>query len=106
MEWQPCTDLDKHSTRVWYSTVEIIDVEVIPTYVDISFALGNQTIVDVPPSVPIWLAASCVDEAGQYDSENPALFGPLVAAGGLDDSIPPMRVNGVTASDLPFDDGG
>ena len=106
VEWQPCTDLDKHSTRVWYSTVEIIDVEVIPTYVDISFALGNQTIVDVPPSVPIWLAASCVDEAGQYDSENPALFGPLVAAGGLDDSIPPMRVNGVTASDLPFDDGG
>ena len=32
VEWQPCTDIDRHSTRLWYSTVEINDVEVIPTY--------------------------------------------------------------------------
>ena len=70
------------------------------------FSLGNQTIVDVPRSTPIWLAASCIDTAGQYERHNPALFGLVVAAGGLDDSIPPARVSGVAAADLPFDDGG
>ena len=106
VEWQPCTDLDRHSTRLWYSTVEIDDVEAIQTYFDIPLSLGNQTIVDVPRSTPIWLAASCIDTAGQYERHNPALFGPVVAAGGLDDSIPPARVSGVAAADLPFDDGG
>lgn len=106
VEWQLCTDLDSHSTRIWYSTVEIEDVNAIPTSVDVSMALGNQTIIDVTPSTPIWLAASCVDLAGQYEQDNPTLFGPIVAASGLDDSIPPARVNGVEASDLPFDDGG
>ncbi len=106
VEWQPCTDIDRHSTRLWYSTVEIDDVEVIPTYFDVAQSLGNQTIIDVPQSTPIWLAASCVDMAGQYERDNPALYGPVIAAGGLDDSIPPARVSGVEASDLPFDDGG
>ena len=106
VEWQPCTDIDRHSTRLWYSTVEINDVEVIPTYFDVAQSLGNQTIIDVPQSTPIWLAASCVDMAGQYERDNPALYGPVIAAGGLDDSIPPARVSNVEASDLPFDDGG
>ncbi len=106
VEWQLCTDLDSHSTRIWHSTVEIEDVNAIPTSVDVSMALGNQTIIDVSPSTPIWLAASCVDQSGQYEQDNPTLFGPIVAAGGLDDSIPPARVSGVEASDLPFDDGG
>ena len=44
--------------------------------------------------------------AGQYERDNPALYGPVIAAGGLDDSIPPARVSNVEASDLPFDDGG
>ena len=47
VEWQPCTDIDRHSTRLWYSTVEIDDVEVIPTYVDVAQSLGNQTIIDL-----------------------------------------------------------
>ena len=56
----------------------------IPTSVDVSMALGNQTIIDVSPATPIWLAASCVDLAGQFEQDNPTLFGPIVAAGGLE----------------------
>ena len=43
----------------------------------------------------------CVDESGQSDPLNATIFGPVVTAGGLDDGIPPMPIQGTSAIDVP-----
>ncbi len=47
-----------------------------------------------------------MDEAGQEDLVNATVIGPVVPTGGIDDGVPPPKLTGVWAEDVPNDDGG
>ena len=55
---------------------------------------------------PHWLAFTCVDIAGQEDLVNATIIGPIVPTGGINDGVPPPKLDGVWAEDVPNDDGG
>jgi len=67
---------------------------------------GNVSTITLEAGKPHWLAFTCVDEAGQEDLMNATVIGPIVPTGGIDDGIPPPKLSGVWAEDVPNDDGG
>ena len=68
--------------------------------------IGNTSIIALEAGKPHWLAFTCVDEAGQEDLVNATVIGPVVPTGGIDDGVPPPKLTGVWAEDVPNDDGG
>ncbi len=106
VEWSACTEMDSAKTRLWAVEQEITNALALTNNYDISSLSGNNTVLQLNPSSTYWFAAVCVDQSGQSDPLNATIVGPIVTAGGLDDGIPPMPVQGTTAIDVPDDEGG
>ena len=105
-EWSRCTALDLLETRIYTSTQPMtnvlglsVDTTVLPTE-------GNTTILNLEPGRPYWLGFTCVDLTGQENLANATIIGPVVPTGGVDDGIPPSRLENVWAIDTPDDEGG
>ena len=105
-EWARCEALDLASTRVYASTTEISDALGMSVHTEFTPQSGNVSIITLEAGKPHWLAFTCVDEAGQEDLVNATVIGPVVPTGGVDDGVPPPRLSGVWAEDVPNDDGG
>ena len=106
LEWEPCTELDPDRTRIWAVDYPITNAIALTGHIDVSYAAGNNTVLQLEESKTYWFAAVCVDEAGQFDAANATVIGPVVTAGGLDDGIPPASITDTTAVDAPNDEGG
>ena len=106
MEWSPCTELDPDRTRIWAVQYQISNAIALTDHVDVSYAAGNNTVLQLEQRKTYWFASVCVDEAGQFDAANATVVGPVVTAGGLDDGIPPAPITDTAASDAPNDEGG
>ena len=104
-EWSACTEMDADKTRIWAVEQEITNTLALTDHFDISSISGNNTVLQLSPGGTYWFAAVCVDEGGQFDPMNATIIGPIVAAGGLDDGIPPTKIEGTTATDVLGDDG-
>ena len=76
-----------------------VETSVLPTE-------GNTTILNLEPGKPYWLGFTCVDLTGQEDMMNATIIGPVVPTGGVDDGIPPAKLQNVWAIDTPDDEGG
>ena len=105
-EWARCEALDLASTRVYASTTEISDALGMSVHTEFMPQAGNVSTITLEAGKPHWLAFTCVDEAGQEDLMNATVIGPIVPTGGIDDGIPPPKLSGVWAEDVPNDDGG
>ena len=105
-EWSACTEIDADKTRIWAVEQEITNALALTDHFDVSSISGNNTVLQLSPDSTYWFAAVCVDEGGQSDLLNATIIGPIVTAGGLDDGIPPARIEGTTATDVFDDDGG
>ena len=105
-EWARCQALDLASTRVYASTTEITNVLGMDVHSEILPQTGNSSYLMLEAGKAHWLAFTCVDFAGQEDLANPTIIGPVVPTGGIDDGIPPPKLTGVWAEDVPNDDGG
>ena len=105
-EWSACTELDPQSSRIWAVQQEVSNALALSDPIDVPFATGNSTILELEGDVPYWFAIACVDEAGQYDPANVTIVGPVVTAGGLNDGIAPSPITGTNAIDAPNDEGG
>ena len=106
LEWKPCTELDPDRTRIWAVQHPITNAIALSNHVDVSYAAGNNTALQLEEGKTYWFAAVCVDASGQFDAANATVFGPVVTAGGLDDGIPPAPITDTSASDVPNDEGG
>jgi hypothetical protein len=106
VEWSACTELDPDRTRIWAVQQQISNAVALSDEIDVAYGAGNTTALQLEPGKTYWLAAVCVDEAGQSDTTNATIFGPVVTAGGLDDGIPPASITDTTAIDAPDDEGG
>ena len=105
-EWSACTEIDPDRTRIWAVQQQISNAVALSDEIDVAYGAGNTTVLQLEPGKTYWLAAVCVDEAGQSDATNATIFGPVVTAGGLDDGIPPASITDTTAVDAPDDEGG
>jgi hypothetical protein len=105
-EWSACTESDADKTRIWAVEQEITNALALTNPYDISSISGNNTVLQLNPGATYWFAAVCVDQSGQSDLLNATIVGPIVTAGGLDDGIPPVPIEGTTATDVLDDDGG
>jgi hypothetical protein len=105
-EWARCNALDLASTRVYASTTEIGDALGLSVHTEILPQVGNVSTLALEAGKPHWLAFTCVDDAGQEDLVNATVIGPIVPTGGIDDGVPPPKLTGVWAEDVPYDDGG
>ena len=106
VEWARCTALDLASTRIYASTSDISDVLGLPVHTEIIPSLGNVSTISLEAGKPHWLGFTCVDESGQEDIMNATIIGPVVPTGGVNDGVPPPKLTGVWAEDVPQDDGG
>ena len=106
VEWSACTELDPDRTRIWAVQQPITNAIALSGEIDVPYSAGNTTAMQLEPGQAYWLAAVCVDEAGQSNLANATIFGPVVTAGGLDDGIPPAPITDTTAVDAPDDEGG
>jgi hypothetical protein len=106
VEWSACTELDPDRTRIWAVQHPISNAIALNDEIDVAYGAGNSTVLQLEPGKTYWLAAACVDEAGQFDEANATVFGPVVTAGGLDDGIPPAPITDTSAVDAPDDEGG
>ena len=106
VEWARCTALDLASTHIYAATSLITDALGLPVHIQVPLQEGNSTVIALEAGAPHWLALTCVDEAGQEDIMNATIIGPVVPSGGLNDGIPPSKLTGVWAEDVPQDDGG
>ena len=105
-EWARCNALDLASTRVYASTTEIGDALGLGVHTEILPQVGNVSTLTLEAGKPHWLAFTCVDESGQEDLVNATVIGPIIPTGGIDDGVPPPKLTGVWAQDVPGDDGG
>ena len=105
-EWARCSALDLASTRVYASTTEISDALGLTLHTEILPQIGNVSTLTLEAGKPHWLAFTCVDESGQEDLVNATVIGPVVPTGGINDGVPPPKLTGVWAEDVPADDGG
>lgn len=105
-EWARCSALDLASTRVYASTTEISDALGLTLHTEILPQIGNVSTLTLEAGKPHWLAFTCVDESGQEDLVNATVIGPVVPTGGVNDGVPPPKLTGVWAEDVPADDGG
>ena len=106
VEWARCTALDLASTRIYASTTLVTDVLGLTVNTEVPPQEGNSTVIVLDSGTPHWLGLTCVDEAGQEDMMNATIIGPVVPTGGVDDGIPPSKLTGFWAEDVPQDDGG
>ncbi len=106
IEWARCTALDLASTRIYASTSEITDALGLQIHTEIMPEIGNVSTISLEAGKPYWLAFTCVDRSGQEDIINATIIGPVVPTGGVDDGVPPPKLTGVWAEDVPQDDGG
>jgi hypothetical protein len=106
IEWARCTALDLASTRIYASTSEISDALGLEIHTEFAPEIGNVSTISLEAGRPHWLAFTCVDQSGQEDIMNATIIGPIVPTGGVDDGIPPPKLTGVWAEDVPQDDGG
>ncbi len=104
-EWSACQELDPQLTRIWAVQQEITNALALSEPMDLAFAAGNSTTLELDGNVPYWFAVVCVDESGQFDPSNATVVGPVVTAGGLNDGIAPMPITGTSANDAPDDEG-
>ena len=105
-EWSRCEALDLASTKVYASTTEITDALGLQVHSEFLPQIGNSSMVSLEAGKPHWLAFTCVDIAGQEDLVNATIIGPIVPTGGINDGVPPPKLDGVWAEDVPNDDGG
>ena len=105
-EWARCDALDLASTNVYASTSAISDALGLEVHSEFIPQIGNASVITLEAGKPHWLAFTCEDEAGQEDLVNATVIGPIVPTGGIDDGVPPPRLTGVWAEDVPNDDGG
>lgn len=106
VEWSRCLSLDLASTNIYVSDAMISDALALPLETSVAAADGNTTTLQLTPGKPYWLALTCVDEAGQENLSNALIIGPVVPTGGVNDGVPPPRIEGVWADDVPEDEGG
>ena len=106
VEWARCTADDISHANVYASAVEISDVVGLSPDFELLPIDGNTTIISLEAGSPYWIAMTCVDIAGQEDSLNPTIVGPVIPTGGINDGIPPSKLTDVWAMDVPDDDGG
>ncbi len=106
LEWSTCSELDPDRTRIWAVQYQISNAIALSNFLDISYAAGNNTVMQLEQNKAYWFAVVCVDQSGQFDAANATVFGPVVTAGGLDDGIPPSPITDTTAVDAPNDEGG
>ena len=105
-EWARCNALDLASTHVYASTTEVTDALGLTLNAEILPQAGNVSTLTLEAGKPHWLAFTCVDESGQEDLMNATVIGPVVPTGGVNDGVPPPKLTGVWAEDVPEDDGG
>jgi len=105
-EWARCSAMDLASTRIYASTTEISDALGLSVHTEIIPQIGNVSTITLEAGKPHWLAFTCVDESGQEDLINATIIGPIVPTGGINDGVPPPKLTGVWAEDVPADDGG
>ena len=105
-EWSRCTALDLLETRIYTSTQPVTNVLGLSVGTTVLPTEGNTTILNLEPGKPYWLGFTCVDLTGQEDLANATIIGPVVPTGGVDDGIPPSRLENVWAIDTPDDEGG
>ena len=106
LEWAQCTALDLQNTRVYSATSAITDVFGLEVHYELLPQVGNSTKINLESDSVYWLGLTCYDESGQEDLANATIIGPIVPSGGVDDGVPPPRLSGVWAEDVPNDDGG
>ena len=106
VEWSRCTALDLAMTNIYYSTSIVSDAIALPLHSSVTPEQGNTSIIDLPAGIPYWLALTCVDAAGQENLSDSLIIGPVVPTGGLNDGVPPPKINGVWAEDIDPDEGG
>jgi hypothetical protein len=100
VEWGRCDALDLIGTKVYHSSTMINDVIGMTSSVNVPNSQGNSTIISLEAGKPYWIGLTCYDEAGQEDKANAMIIGPVVPTGGLNDGIPPSRIEGVWADDV------
>ena len=108
VEWDRCMALDSAQTGIYIlDSVDdndgVLNASAVST---VAFANGNSTTVLVEPNVVHWLGFTCIDAGGQEDVENALIIGPVIAAGGENDALPPAPLGNVFAIDTPEDSGG
>ena len=106
LEWAMCTALDLASTRVYASQTDINDVIGLQVHTELSPQVGNASTIMLDAGNVYWLGLTCLDNSGQEDLANATIIGPIVPNGGVDDGVPPPKLSGVWAEDVPNDDGG
>ena len=106
LEWTRCTALDHAATRLRVSELPIESGFGVPVHVDVPARDGNTTTLESESGVPIWIALTCVDDAGQERPDVATIIGPLVAVEGAPDDVPPPMILGTSAMDVPDDEGG
>ena len=105
-EWSRCTALDLQETRIYASTQPMTNILGLNVESAVPPTEGNTTILSLEPGKPYWLGFTCVDLTGQEDMMNATIIGPIVPTGGVDDGIPPAKLENVWAIDTPNDEGG
>ena len=105
-EWARCTALDLLETRIYASTQPMSNVLGLTATTTVLPTEGNTTILSLDPGKPYWLGFTCVDTIGQENLMNATIIGPVVPTGGVDDGIPPAKLENVWAIDTPDDEGG
>ena len=105
-EWARCNAMDLASTHVYASTTAVTDALGLTLNAEILPQVGNVSTLTLEAGKPHWLAFTCVDESGQEDLMNATVIGPVVPTGGVNDGVPPPKLTGVWAEDVPEDDGG
>jgi len=106
VEWKRCDAIDLASTKIYHSSTAINDVLGMTESSIVPITEGNSSIISLEAGRPYWIGLTCVDDAGQEDQANATIIGPVVPTGGINDMIPPPRIEGVWAEDVPDDEGG
>ena len=106
VEWKRCDAFDLAGTNIYHSSTAITDVVGMTESFSVPTTQGNSTIIGLEAGIPYWIGLTCYDEAGQEDRMNATIIGPVVPTGGINDGIPPSRIEGVWAEDVPDDEGG
>ncbi len=108
VEWARCTALDAAQTGIYIldsSSYTNGAANLVPQ-TTVLFSDGNTTTVTVETGKPYWLGFTCIDAGGKEDASNALIIGPVIAADGEDDGVPPAALTNVVATDTPNDSGG
>ena len=105
-EWARCKAIDLLETRIYTSTQQMTNILGLSVEASVLPTEGNTTILNLDPGRPYWLGFTCVDTTGQEDLMNATIIGPVVPTGGVNDGIPPAKLENVWAIDTPDDEGG